>query len=138
MPFKDLEKQRKAVRDCNARRRLRPEVKDAESAYAAERWQTDEGYRRVRKNRNVLRSYGITLEQYEASIVAQGNRCAICHKEFTETPCLDHSHTTGQLRKFLCHPCNRGLGQFGDDPNLLEAAALYLREYEGKWNHENV
>ena len=133
MPHKDPDARRAYHREYNRKyRNLHPELATASSLRSAERWQTDEEYRRVRKNRNTLRYYGITLEQYESSIAAQDNRCAICHKVFTRTPCLDHSHVTGQLRKFLCHPCNRGLGQFGDDATLLEAAAAYLREYEGK------
>lgn len=112
MPFKDLDRRRKAARDCNARRRENPEIKAAEARAAADWYRSDAKRRRDMKARNVLRNYGITLEQYEDSLEAQGNRCAICHEDFTENPCLDHSHTTGQLRKFLCHPCNRGLGQF--------------------------
>jgi Recombination endonuclease VII len=97
---------------------------------AAERYRTDEDFRRTQKRRHILRKYGITLEQYEASIVSQGNCCAICHEIFTTSPDLDHSHTTGQLRKFLCRSCNMGLGQFRDSVDLLLAAAEYLKGFE--------
>ena len=34
------------------------------------------------------------------------------------------------LRGLLCHMCNTGLGKFIDNPELLIAAANYLKEGE--------
>jgi hypothetical protein len=39
---------------------------------------------------------------------------------------LDHDHVTGEFRGWLCSRCNVGLGQFGDDPKLLQKAMMYL------------
>ena len=68
---------------------------------------------------------------YEALLAAQGGRCAICG---TDTPgtiqrffALDHDHVTGAIRGLLCYRCNIGIGNLGDDPDRLEAAARYLR-----------
>lgn len=41
------------------------------------------------------------------------------------------------LRGLLCISCNRGLQKFYDKPERFEAAAKYLREFEGKLSHEN-
>ena|SRR6185437_5439330 len=40
--------------------------------------------------------------------------------------CLDHCHTTGAFRGWLCGPCNSGLGMLGDTQEALQRAAAYL------------
>lgn len=66
-------------------------------------------------------------------IAAQGNRCAICgcpgEDAMRKRLALDHDHATGRIRGMLCLHCNSGLGQFRDDPALLEAAIRYLQEH---------
>ena len=65
---------------------------------------------------------------YEAQLARQTNGCAICG-----TPPkvrrlnIDHDHLTGAVRGLLCAKCNRGLGWFRDQPELLFVANLYLR-----------
>lgn len=41
---------------------------------------------------------------------------------------MDHNHDTGKFRGMLCNHCNRGLGNFKDSINNLEAAIQYLKE----------
>jgi len=47
---------------------------------------------------------------------------------------LDHSHTTGAFRGWLCSSCNMGLGAIGDSLDAILRAAAYLRraEYVGR------
>lgn len=85
---------------------------------------------RQRQRRADLKNrYGITVEEYEALAVAQGNACAICR---VDSPGrggrwhIDHDHATGKVRGLLCLSCNVGLGHFRDDPALLRAAADYV------------
>ena len=72
------------------------------------------------------RKYGITLEDYEEMVEAQLGVCAICagpplNKGRGDVAMfdVDHNHDTGEVRALLCAMCNRGLGQFVDDPELL-------------------
>lgn len=56
--------------------------------------------------------------------------CAICGGGFgTKGPQLDHCHTTGKVRDFLCSPCNLGLGLFDDSRENLKAAINYLEKH---------
>lgn len=62
----------------------------------------------------------------------QGGGCAICGRvESSDLPFgLDHDHETGQLRGWLCNPCNAALGFLQDDPALLDAAMAYLTRWK--------
>jgi hypothetical protein len=77
--------------------------------------------------------YGLTDSDYERMSISQDARCAICQ---STTPGLnkphfhvDHDHLTGAIRGLLCAKCNRALGLFKDDIELLKAAAKYLQHY---------
>jgi hypothetical protein len=56
-------------------------------------------------------------------------QCVICGSE--EKLVVDHDHKTGEIRGMLCNHCNRGLGHFRDDPDLLEYARIYLLASRG-------
>ena len=60
-------------------------------------------------------------------IVETVTECVICGS--TEKLVVNHCHTTNQIRGMLCNHCNRGLGHFRDDPELLEFARIYLLSY---------
>lgn len=76
--------------------------------------------------RQLLKDYGITLEEYNQMAARQDFRCAICGQD--EAPLVvDHKHGARGARGLLCQPCNKGLGHFFDTPALLTAAAGYLR-----------
>lgn len=85
--------------------------------------------RRYQRNAKLRAKYGITIEEFEAMLDAQGGACAVCrsHPEHRDL-CVDHDHDTGKVRGLLCDLCNRMLGQAGDNPALLEAGASYLRQ----------
>jgi hypothetical protein len=54
--------------------------------------------------------------------------CDNCGKPPGKKPLsLDHCHTTGVFRGWLCGPCNMGLGCLGDDEASLIRALEYLR-----------
>ena len=73
--------------------------------------------------------YGLTPEDFDAMLAAQGARCAICpatEPGGSGTWAVDHCHETGRVRGILCHRCNRAIGRLGDDPARLRDAAAYL------------
>lgn len=75
--------------------------------------------------------YGITLEDKEIMVQSQDNKCMICKKTFTslKNTHLDHDHKTGNLRDILCSDCNRGLGCFRDNSEILQEACKYLLKW---------
>lgn len=81
-------------------------------------------------NNNLMRKYGITLEQRDQMHSDQDGKCLICERDFDDTgfPAhVDHCHDTGKIRGLLCKFCNTGLGQFQDNIEWLEAAIKYLK-----------
>lgn len=75
-----------------------------------------------------LKKYGISPEQFEEMLVAQGGVCAGCRKTCTVFSRLsvDHDHDTGKVRGLLCSACNRAVGGLKHDPETLLRLAAYL------------
>jgi hypothetical protein len=69
----------------------------------------------------------------------QNGKCAICEridsgKKTNKAFCVDHCHKTGKIRGLLCMPCNRSIGQFGDDSKTLRKAADYIDSHKENQN----
>lgn len=84
---------------------------------------------------NLQKLYGLTPEDYQKMLAAQGGVCAICGKDEptehgrTGTKFrlgVDHCHDSGRVRGLLCQRCNRAIGLLDDDPALLQRAITYL------------
>lgn len=77
---------------------------------------------------NLRRKYGITAEQYDAMLSAQGGVCFLCGRPpKTRRLAVDHCHETGAVRKLLCDKCNRYV-VFACEryPERVKRAQLYL------------
>lgn len=75
---------------------------------------------------SLKRLYGITSEDYQIMLMAQGGKCKICHSASDTALFVDHNHVTGTIRGLLCTTCNMGIGHFKDDISLLKSAISYL------------
>ena len=100
-----------------------------------------------KKNRNYIRSkypernrkqnlkkYNITVEDFNEMLIAQNNNCKLCLQPSNYTLNdkkrnldIDHCHKTGKIRGLLCTSCNRALGLFKDDIEVLKRAIEYLK-----------
>lgn len=86
--------------------------------------------------RHLRQKYDLTEGEFEAMLVGQGCRCAICGEHAAASnpqgrPTdqafrVDHNHRDGEVRGLLCNTCNRVLGLFNDDVDRFMAAAAYL------------
>lgn len=70
------------------------------------------------------RRYQVDAIQVEWMILQQGGVCALCGAGKPEH--VDHDHRARRLRGILCFNCNRGLGKFSDELELMSRAADYL------------
>ena len=95
--------------------------------------------RTTQRNSDLKRKFGMSAEDYDAMLDKQDHRCMICGRHESALAntgngirllAVDHNHATGTVRDLLCYACNTGLGSFRDDPNVLEAAAAYLRKWD--------
>lgn len=113
--------------------RTRTPERHAKQMTSAQRWRerNPEMYRASLRHNRVQRKFGITLRQYEERLAAQNGECSICGTQ-EDVMYLDHDHSTGALRDFLCSRCNIGLGQFRDNPELLIQAAAYLERHSAE------
>lgn len=84
--------------------------------------------------------YGISSVEYDLKKKKQKNRCGLCGKKEkhidrrTKRPrslSVDHDHETNRVRDLLCGNCNRGLGLFFDNVELLLKAIQYLKKHKG-------
>lgn len=108
--------------------------KECAKARIRERYASDPIYReRSRKSarKSHLKTvFGISVEEYDAMLEAQGGVCAMCgagrpaSSRIQNWP-VDHHHGTGQLRKLLCVRCNTGLAYIEDD-EFMSRARAYL------------
>jgi hypothetical protein len=70
------------------------------------------------------RRYRVDAAQVAWMILQQGGVCALCCSGKPEH--VDHDHRTKRVRGILCFNCNRGLGKFADDVELMSRAVEYL------------
>ena len=83
--------------------------------------------KRRAKDRRLRTRYGITIEQFEAVLEAQGGVCAVC-KQGDKVFCVDHNHKTLKFRGIVCLNCNlRVIGGARDKDELLINAAEYVQ-----------
>lgn len=78
------------------------------------------------------RLYGISLAEYDRMEEEQIFGCAICGGLPTGSSGkfhVDHNHITGEVRALLCQKCNIGIGVFDEDENKLRLAIAYLARY---------
>lgn len=81
---------------------------------------------------HLLKTYGIAPEETAKLLESQGYLCAICRQPRPYNLALDHDHSKPDgrwsWRGFLCKRCNKLLRDVRDNPQLLLAAAEYLRD----------
>jgi hypothetical protein len=85
---------------------------------------------------NLPAKYGISAGQFAEKLLAQGGKCACCSVKFqfegvrNTRPCVDHNHTTNEVRDLLCGKCNLAAGNVADSSLKAEQLAVYLKKWK--------
>lgn len=121
-------------------RNNRPRLKQLRDA---KREADPQAHARMWRNGYIRRTYGISIEQYDALLAKQGYACALCGREHAEERrrrlAVDHDHrccpgerSCGKcVRALLCIFCNTGIGFLQESPDLIVKAATYVRQFRG-------
>ncbi len=92
-----------------------------------------------RRVKHLRKTFKMTLRDYEVLKESQKGVCAICKEpetfidrksEKVRELCIDHNHSTGQIRELLCTRCNKGIGQFRDSIETLQNCVDYLKKHK--------
>ena len=96
---------------------------------ATRRWERNHPemhYRQTLRRRLRRMGLGHLADEIIPRILTE-HTCESCGREVRRLE-VDHCHTTGKFRGLLCGKCNRGLGHFLEDINLLQKAISYLKK----------
>lgn len=85
-------------------------------------------HKRSQADSAMRRNSGASREWFDAAVIFQNGRCAICCIP-SDALQVDHDHDTGLPRALLCTTCNTGIGHLRDDPELVARALAYLLEH---------
>lgn len=89
--------------------------------------QSDPEFKANKRNRHLIKKYGITNEDYEVMLEEQNGNCALCFRAQGKFRLhIDHCHTTGRVRGLLCHQCNWYLGIIDADIAILDRIKEYI------------
>lgn len=85
----------------------------------------------------IKRHYGLSIQDYNATLVKQNMKCALCDKQHDPSIkrgrlYVDHNHETKTVRALLCHNHNVMLGHAQDSIEMLEKAIKYLKDHSDK------
>lgn len=137
----------RAARNRDRQRQWREANPDKWKALRDKDWAkraADPDHLRKKREWETRRLYGLSPQELEDLLAAQGGVCAICRKpprgrangraRSARTPKLhvDHCHTTSRpgnavVRGLLCGNCNTMIGLAAEDPQILLAAVEYLQ-----------
>lgn len=103
---------------------------------------TRERVRRTTRATRLMAVYGITLDEYDALLKAQGGKCAGCEGTRSYNLHVDHDHkrerelvelglsaqdaARGSIRGLLCARCNKLLRDSRDNVTTLRRLAAYV------------
>ncbi|MCK5015902.1 MAG: endonuclease VII domain-containing protein [Candidatus Peribacteraceae bacterium] len=86
--------------------------------------------------RVIHKTYGLSEQSLRNMMDSQRGCCAVCECSLISPGgwrvdmCIDHCHSTKEVRGLLCSKCNKALGLFGDNTDTLQSAIDYLKKHK--------
>lgn len=117
---------------CKVCRNARSKRERAKAKALGKKWVSSD----YQRNKELVRRFGITLAEYNALLMQQEGKCAICGKPESEmhangktrSLAVDHDHETDRVRGLLCRRCNTAIGILGDTHETIRRALSYLEQ----------
>jgi|SRR5579863_3725447 len=92
---------------------------------------SDPNYRDYAASRILKHRYGITLEQKREMYEAQKGLCKLCgdplHADYRKAN-VDHDHETNEIRGLLHWSCNKLVGFYEKNEDLMALMSVYLKK----------
>lgn len=82
--------------------------------------------KRLYKERQIAKTYGLSLDEYEVLLKKANHCCEACGRTPNKKRlAIDHCHDSERLRGVLCDQCNLALGLLGDGPEGVKQLLDY-------------
>lgn len=83
------------------------------------------------RERNIKKIYGKEIQDIMDMMTLQKGCCAICNgslinPDSIKNYAIDHNHSTGKVRGFLCNNCNTSLGLMKENREAILEMVKYL------------
>ena len=97
-----------------------------------------EGGKQRKRERQLKKSFGLTIDDYNKKLQTQDGLCAICKKPESSLNAhssgilplaIDHDHQTGKVRDLLCSRCNQALGLLREDVEIAKNLVTYIQKH---------
>lgn len=102
------------------------------NSYHERKEREPEAFKQTQRKRRLKELYGLSAEQYDAMLEAQGGLCAICNEPPSESHprlAVDHNHSTGAVRSLLCNNCNSAVGLVKESAERAKRIAEYITKW---------
>ena len=107
---------------------IKPACKDCDNNKSKKRYYEDKSNGLLKDKLWRRENINMTSAIYEEKYRAVNGCCEICNKQFPVL-CVDHKHTTSELRGLLCTGCNLAIANFKDSKENMMSAIKYIEKY---------
>lgn len=111
--------------------------KDCHNDYTRNKWYVENRERQKENSRSwklenrsrvLATKYKVDVSEIDGLMSLVTQSCPICNRDM-KRPHLDHNHSTGKVRNFICSRCNTALGLVEENTEILKNLTLYIEKH---------